>query len=243
MKLTFINRQNNLWLLEQAVLLELGGRNKRYINEAIFTGLALLAAKSLVSKLISFFSKKREEDGKPLKNGKLKPLLYKLIKKVGLAAFICAIVYCGFQFDLIRDISPALTEFIDGIGQQVFEYGKQALQKMAIAMPNITYWMVNSMALAGIGAARKAVRDIIDHIDVDRQGPQVWRPGYTVDPRFPNAEDTRTGMKPGDYVDPRNRNWERDHDIYNDVKDEFDDEPSRIDLDKLFDDVDKYLSE
>ena len=241
MKLTFINRQDNLWLLEQAVLQELGGRNKRYINEAVLTGFVLLAAKSLVGKLVSFFSKKREEDGRPIKRGKLISLLYKVIKKVGLTAFICAIVYCGFQFDIIRDISPALTEYVDGIGQQAFEYGKQALQNLAITMPKITYWMVNSMALAGIGQAKRAVRDIIDYIDTDRHGLQVWRSGYKMDPRFPDAEDTRTGMKPGEFIDPRYRNWGRDHEIYNDVKDEFKGKPSRAELDKLFDDVDEYL--
>lgn len=257
MKLNLIYRYDNLWLLEQAVLFELDGRKRRLVNEAI-PGLVAMAAQVLVGQLVSFFVSKLLQAGKAIKESRLSSILFSIIKTIGLTTFICAMIYCGFQFDAIRNISPALTSFIDSIGDKVVEYGRSAFVKMATAMPQISLWLVNSMAIAGISAAKKAAGEIRDIINTDRHGPQTWNSGQKMDPRFPDAEDTRTSMKPGDYTDPNLTNWKRDHDIYNSVKDEFDgkrdwsewlsgqndaQKPDRSSLEDMFNGVDKYLRE
>ena len=209
--------------------------HKILMNEVFpLVPVALFAGKKIASKIVSSLrgkskdSEKNSEDekinDKVEEKGGIVSLLYKAIKTLGVVAVAAALVFIGFQFDIIRDWLPFLTPFIDKVTDNIGSIAKEGFDKLLATFPLVASWFV-SVIPNPFPAASRAVSDTFDlaadsaedaltDAGLMNQGPSLktWKapkglPSF-IDPETGEMSfpvDTRTGLKHGDVINPRFR--------------------------------------
>jgi len=203
--------------------------DQQLINEFAFLApvaapIATVVAAKLFDRLFSNKQNQEKED----KDGILS-LMYKAIKTLGIIAVVASLIFVGFQFEYIRSMFPFFNPFMDKISENIATISEQSFKKLTETFPVLAMYLAKKASELGFQNSKKAL-DIIgqagdyltDKIDasankIDDLIPDV-PPSYqrwssnllpSIDPATGEKSypvDTRTGMKHGDYLDPKLRN-------------------------------------
>jgi hypothetical protein len=212
---------------------EIENEHQQLINEFAFLApvaapIATVVAAKLFDRLFSNKQNQEKEKEKEDKDGILS-LMYKAIKTLGIIAVVASLIFVGFQFEYIRSMFPFLNPFMDKISENIATISEQSFKKLTETFPVLAMYLAKKASELGFKNSKKAL-DIIgqagdyltDKIDasankIDDLIPDV-PPSYqrwssnllpSIDPETGEKSypvDTRTGMKHGDYLDPKLRN-------------------------------------
>ena len=111
----------------------------------------------ITSKLASK-SKEEEIENKEIeknvkKEGGILSMIYKIIKTLGVVAFVGSLVFIGFQFDSIRNMFPFLVPFMDKASEKIGEFAKSAFMKVIGFFPWLGLWLAKKGIDAGVSGA------------------------------------------------------------------------------------------